>query len=175
MILQFRKFILSSLGFLFFVFVGQPLWTVLHGALAKLPLQTRLRQAATERVSDHAPKRGLSTRHSYGTLPIYFEPNLGQTDSQVKFIARGNGATTFLTATEAVFSLPIADFGLPNGKQSIKRVGYGDPAVWEQPPFGPSALGTSLLSIHPRALDQIRKLHSIVLNRQSQIANRQSQ
>lgn len=50
---------------------------------------------------------------SFGQLPVYFEPNLGQTDSQVKFIVRGSGAPTFLKATGAVFTLPIADWRLP--------------------------------------------------------------
>ena len=43
--------------------------------------------------------------NSYGKLPLSFEPNRGQTDEQVKFIARGAGYTLFLTPTEAVFSL----------------------------------------------------------------------
>ena len=35
---------------------------------------------------------------------IAFEPNRGQTDDQVRFIARGGDYTVFLTSTEAVFS-----------------------------------------------------------------------
>jgi hypothetical protein len=42
---------------------------------------------------------------NYGKLPLSFEPNHGQTDNQVKFIARGAGYTLFLTPNEAVFSL----------------------------------------------------------------------
>jgi hypothetical protein len=42
---------------------------------------------------------------SYAALPLAFEPNQGQTDSQVKYLARGRGYTLFLTANEAVFSL----------------------------------------------------------------------
>jgi len=113
MILQFRRFILSSLGFLVFVFVAQPLWTALHGALAKLPSRTQSLTNASAPIGDVTSKRSLARSQAYGKLPIYFEPNVGQTDSQVKFIARGSGVTTFLTATEAVFSLPIGDFGLP--------------------------------------------------------------
>jgi hypothetical protein len=41
----------------------------------------------------------------YGKLPLSFEANHGQTDGQVKFLARGVGYTLFLTPTEAVFSL----------------------------------------------------------------------
>ncbi|MGB2606569.1 MAG: hypothetical protein WBC78_23395, partial [Candidatus Sulfotelmatobacter sp.] len=42
---------------------------------------------------------------SYATLPLAFEPNQGQTDSQVQYMARGDGYTLFLTANDAVFSL----------------------------------------------------------------------
>jgi hypothetical protein len=40
---------------------------------------------------------------SYGQLPLSFEANQGQTDSQVQFLAHGRGYTLFLTAREAVF------------------------------------------------------------------------
>jgi hypothetical protein len=42
---------------------------------------------------------------NYASLPLAFEANRGQTDSQVKYMARGNGYTLFLTANDAVFSL----------------------------------------------------------------------
>ncbi len=42
---------------------------------------------------------------AYGNLPLAFEPNQGQTDPQVKYLARGNGYTLFLTSREAVLSL----------------------------------------------------------------------
>src|ERR1019366_857737 len=42
---------------------------------------------------------------SYASLPLAFEQNQGQTDAQVKYMARGNGYTLFLTANDAVFSL----------------------------------------------------------------------
>jgi hypothetical protein len=42
---------------------------------------------------------------SYASLPLAFEPNQGQTDPQVKYLARGHGYTLFLTANDAVFSL----------------------------------------------------------------------
>jgi hypothetical protein len=35
--------------------------------------------------------------NSYGRLPLSFEANRGQTDQQVKFVARGSGYTLFLT------------------------------------------------------------------------------
>ena len=38
-------------------------------------------------------------------LPLSFEPNQGQTDPQVKFLARGAGYGVFLTADQAVLTL----------------------------------------------------------------------
>src|SRR2546426_7150562 len=46
---------------------------------------------------------------SYGKLPLSFEKNEGQTDSQVQFLARGRGYTLFLTPTEAVLALRHKD------------------------------------------------------------------
>ena len=42
---------------------------------------------------------------AYGQLPLSFEANHGQTDSQVNFLSRGAGYELFLTPTKAVLSL----------------------------------------------------------------------
>ncbi len=42
---------------------------------------------------------------AYAKLPLSFEANQGQTNKQVKFLARGNGYSVFLTPTEAVLTL----------------------------------------------------------------------
>ncbi len=39
------------------------------------------------------------------SFPLFFEPNVGQTDGRVKFLARGSGYGLFLTADEAVLAL----------------------------------------------------------------------
>ncbi len=39
------------------------------------------------------------------SVPLFFEPNQGQTDSRVKFLARGSGYGLFLTSDEAVLEL----------------------------------------------------------------------
>jgi hypothetical protein len=44
-------------------------------------------------------------RAQYARLPLSFERNVGQTDAQVQYFARGAGYGLFLTPTEAVFSL----------------------------------------------------------------------
>ncbi|MEO8041629.1 MAG: Ig-like domain-containing protein, partial [Acidobacteriota bacterium] len=46
-----------------------------------------------------------SIEAEYGKLPINFEPNVGQTDDAVKFLARGHGYSLFLSQRDAVVSL----------------------------------------------------------------------
>jgi hypothetical protein len=48
---------------------------------------------------------------NYGKAPIAFEPNVGQSDPQVKFVARADGYTLFLTPAETVFLLKSAAQG----------------------------------------------------------------
>lgn len=49
-------------------------------------------------ISSKRPVKSIS-------LPLFFEPNQGQTAPQVKFLARGHGYGLFLTADEAVLQL----------------------------------------------------------------------
>jgi hypothetical protein len=60
---------------------------------------------ASTPISQPDPKAQGKLLESYGKLPLSFEANQGQTDSQVKFVSRGSGYTLFLTGDEAVFSL----------------------------------------------------------------------
>src|SRR6185295_801864 len=46
---------------------------------------------------------------SHATLPLSFELNQGQTNDQVKFLARAGGYLLFLTPTEAVMALDNPD------------------------------------------------------------------
>ena len=46
---------------------------------------------------------------TFGKLPIRFEPNRGQADRRVKFVARGRGYNLFLSGTEAVLALRKGD------------------------------------------------------------------
>jgi Domain of unknown function DUF11/Beta-propeller repeat len=57
--------------------------------------------------SAHAPTVP-STRQvlaTYSQLPMTFEPNQGQTDASVRFLARGGGYSLYLTADEAILAL----------------------------------------------------------------------
>ncbi len=57
---------------------------------------------------------------SYGNLPLSFEVNQGQTDSEVKFLSRGSGYTLFLTSTEAV--LVLDKLAVTTGKHRMASV-----------------------------------------------------
>ena len=64
---------------------------------------------------------------NYGKLPLSFELNKGQTDSQVKFLSRGHGYTMFLTQSEAVLSLRSGQSSAPRGisPQLPRTTDYG--------------------------------------------------
>jgi len=52
------------------------------------------------------PSTQLRILKNYGKLPLAFEENRGQIDPRVKFLSRGAGYTLFLTADEAILSVP---------------------------------------------------------------------
>ncbi len=61
---------------------------------------------------DQIPARSVAKQgakaqvvEAYGKLPLSFEANRGQSDPQVKFLARGKGYTLFLTPTEGILVL----------------------------------------------------------------------
>ena len=69
---------------------------------------------ATDIASHVSTRHAASTGSSHGAvpmvtayhrLPLIFEPNQGQSDPEVKFLAHGSGYGLFLTANEAVLSL----------------------------------------------------------------------
>ena len=57
---------------------------------------------------------------SVGKLPLAFEPNLGQTDAQVKYVARAKGYTAFLTENETVLSIKGSAKGSARGVLRMK-------------------------------------------------------
>ncbi len=67
---------------------------------------SKTRTSVTSITEIKEPEANASARvkSDYGKLPLSFEANLGQTDNQVKFLARGSGYALFLTANEAVVS-----------------------------------------------------------------------
>src|SRR5438874_8317476 len=71
-------------------------------AVAIWPSSTRpQKQAATSAES----KNSVNLRASFAQLPLSFEANAGQTDPEVRYLARGSGYTIFLTENDAVIKL----------------------------------------------------------------------
>ena len=59
---------------------------------------------------------------AYGKLPLSFEANQGQIDSEVKFLSRGSGYSLFLTSNEAVLSLkPSCENFSPQSTRRTQR------------------------------------------------------
>lgn len=69
----------------------------------------------------NAAQRG-QVRASLDALPLAFEANQGQTDAQVKYMARGDGYTVFLTGNETVFAMNSSHAGSAVGKRSTGAV-----------------------------------------------------
>ena len=63
-------------------------------------------------------RRSVPSSAVYGKLPLTFEANQGQSDSQVKFVSRGKGYTAFLTTGGMVLSLRPAPLASPQPSPS---------------------------------------------------------
>jgi uncharacterized repeat protein (TIGR01451 family) len=86
--------------------LGLVLLAVAGGVFFAMDARTARPPAAGE---NHDGTRSMAQRQqiqaAYDNLPLVFEPNRGQTDSKVKFLARGNGYGLFLTADQAVLKI----------------------------------------------------------------------
>jgi len=82
---------------------------VAAGVLGSATLRTHSEGAgAHEAAALRVPvtmKQSALVRTSLATQPLAFEANQGQTDPQVKYMARGSGYTAFFTASDTVFAL----------------------------------------------------------------------
>ncbi|HUS10580.1 MAG TPA: SBBP repeat-containing protein, partial [Pyrinomonadaceae bacterium] len=61
--------------------------------------------SASPAVREPDQRTQVRAKEAYGNLPLSFEINQGQTDSQAKFMSRGAGYNLFLTANESVMVL----------------------------------------------------------------------
>jgi len=88
-------------------------WTLLTACAASFSVAQ-----SAERVSPSA----LSARQDFGQLPLTFEANRGQSNSQVKFLSRGNGYTAFLTAGGLTLALHPKNGAPAPGTQNTSAV-----------------------------------------------------
>jgi hypothetical protein len=66
-------------------------------------INTRQTRRPAENPLSQPARANLS--RDYGNLPLAFEPNVGQMDARVRFLARGGGMTAFFTDTETAMVL----------------------------------------------------------------------
>jgi hypothetical protein len=66
----------------------------------------------------------LNFRAAYGQMPMAFEANEGQSDSRVRYIARGSGYSLFLSDLETVIALNRYGNGL-SAKSDFPKTGKG--------------------------------------------------
>jgi hypothetical protein len=93
-------------------------WILL--SLASLGLAAHLlAQVAGQAIPAQGPRRPVN----YSQLPLTFERNQGQADSQVKFVARGRGYSAFLTSEGIVLSLRPTGVPIPAARTQGAKAG----------------------------------------------------
>ena len=83
--------------------IAMALLVVSHQPRSHQPRAAKSASSASS-LSKTIPATRDRLQAAYATLPLAFEPNQGQTDAQVKYMARANGYTLFLTNQDAVFA-----------------------------------------------------------------------
>ncbi len=127
-------------------------WLLLAGFLVfpriAVPSDSGLRPRGAGKPIELTSRNGASApvmQSAYGRLPLHFEPNLGQFDRRVRYVARGGAYTLVLTDAEAVMVLgrtgrrpPEASPGRPEEASEVgqavvrmKLVGARPVARWE--------------------------------------------
>ncbi len=112
----------------------------------------------------HESARALqpSPQQVYGRLPLQFEENRGQTDAQVKFLARGKGYVFFLTPSEGVLALRHRDSADASDGVSQRpkgRRGADDPSPSR---WGQSVLRFELVGENPNPrMEPVERLPGI--------------
>jgi hypothetical protein len=82
---------------------------------------------AASQPAEVTPAARARINASFAALPLAFEANEGQTDPQVKYMARGNGYTLFLTSGDAVLSFTSASSSVqsrPKEMMQRRLLGY---------------------------------------------------
>jgi hypothetical protein len=92
--------------------------------------KTILRSTASNLAETQEGDR-LRVEASYGNLPLSFEPNRGQTDAQVKFLARAGNHMLWLTSDEAVLAVgrPPRPIGPDTKQAAAAKENQNAPAI----------------------------------------------
>ena len=85
--------------------------------------------AASPQKPEMSVEKGASVRASLQALPLAFEENQGQTDPQVKYMARGSGYTVFLTGNDTVFALHSSAHSAETTRNPRSTAGVQTPGI----------------------------------------------
>src|SRR5262249_22633803 len=96
------------------------------------PSKITLRQKSLSLSLEQLESRLAPAATAQSILPLVFEANAGQTDSQVQFLSRGSGYTLFLTPTQAVLELLQHSSATSN----LPSANPGNPSNPLSPPTG---------------------------------------
>lgn len=77
------------------------------GAGRLLPVSARLANVPASPAGQQLRKTSGPAVNAFDRLPLAFDANQGQTDPQVKYLARGRGYRLFLTSNKAVLSMSM--------------------------------------------------------------------
>ena len=103
------------------LFASTAAFAVVALALAVMPMRSEPRHPGKQlpaHDSDNAAPSAAAVGNQYGKVPLSFEPNVGQSDPAVQYIARGNGYSLFLSSKGTAFLLKADS----SAKQDIKKV-----------------------------------------------------
>src|SRR5205823_479152 len=102
------------------------------------------------RVSDAAGNNGTSApvalevgADPYARPPLNFEPNAGQTTSQVQFLTRARNYALYLTPTGVSLSLATSSSTGPDSGTAPGGATSGGPTTGSTPPGGTTSDGTT--------------------------------
>jgi hypothetical protein len=96
---------------------------------------------------------------TYGSLPLSFEQNQGQSAAQVKFLARGSAYNIFLTEDETVIKLPLSENSAPAGTMKAEEVSREN-RLQEDLPVAAAQRETKKLSVSSAAVLRIKLVGS---------------
>ena len=108
--------------------------TIAIGLIAMFAVAATYGGAPQAKPSSATASHPPQVRDAYGHLPLSFEENRGQTDPQVKFLARGGGYSLFLTPTEAVLKLRAPSSAKKQTKPGAMPIAFHPESI-EKPKF----------------------------------------
>ncbi len=147
--------------------VAAPVASHAPSLVRQSPLEAASTSSRTRLTASTQARKALIA-HAYGQLPLRFEVNQGQANSQVKFLSQGTRYTLFLTGTDAVLSLTSESAHARASHHPAPRITEGRRDL----PLGgalPHALVPAALQQRPTVMQNVVRLHLAGANSHPQV------